>query len=664
MRALLPLVACAAFLAASPAAARELYWKSLEVGATLDAQGVLQIVERQHMVLTGDWNGGERRFDLRPGQEVVLRGMTRIDPATGARREMRQGSLDAVDRYAWFSSGLLRWRARLPDDPSFEKTEIVYDIAYSLYGALVETGGRYVLNHDFAFADRTGDIEDVVVTLRVDPAWRRTDGPSEATLHGERLRPGIGYIVRAELEWSGAGQPALLRTSPRQSRLLLALAGVPLLLVVQLLVSEWSRGRFAPLTPQAASEPGWLKENLLRHPAELIGAVWDRGVGSDEVAATIARLAGERKLETRVDGEKELHMKLKVDRDTLGGHERALVDGFFFDGRQETSTSDVKSHYKAKGFNPTGLIQPALEAQAKELVGPSAQRKWLPLWLPTLVAFVWAMYLFWTAAPATAEGRLPRFLGIGLPLLVLSGIASAMAASWRGRIDRGLGGVLAFLIPSALIPLLAGAVVTGFRGVPLLSQVFASGFSFDVRLGATLLALALFNSVINQARSRERAQGIALRKRLASARRYFQEELGRPQPALRDEWFPYVLAFGLDKDAQRWFKAHGGQSTGRSDTSTWSSSSPSSSSGSGSSSSAPTGWSGGGGSFGGAGATAGWALAASSLAAGVAAPSSSGSSRRRRRRWRRRKQQRRRRRRRLVGAAARTVVGVDPTRAV
>jgi uncharacterized membrane protein YgcG len=233
------------------------------------------------------------------------------------------------------------------------------------------------------------------------------------------------------------------------------------------------------------------------------------------------------------------------------------------------------------------------------------------------------MYLFWTASPATAEGRLPRFLGIGLPMLVLSGIASAMAVAWRGRIDRGLGGVLGFLIPGGLMLLLAGAVVTGFRYVPVLSHVF-SGFSYEVRLGATLLALAFFNSMINQARSRERAQGIALRKRLASARRYFQEQLNQPRPALRDEWFPYVLAFGLDKDARNWFKAHGGESTSDSDR-PWSGS-PSSSSSSGSSSSSSAPWSGGGGSFGGAGATAAWAVAASSLASGVAAPSSSGSS--------------------------------------
>ena len=63
---LLSLGACVALFAASPAAARELYWKKLEVGATLDSQAVLHVVERQHMVFTGDWNGGERRFSVSP----------------------------------------------------------------------------------------------------------------------------------------------------------------------------------------------------------------------------------------------------------------------------------------------------------------------------------------------------------------------------------------------------------------------------------------------------------------------------------------------------------------------------------------------------------------------------------------------------------------------
>jgi uncharacterized membrane protein YgcG len=202
--------------------------------------------------------------------------------------------------------------------------------------------------------------------------------------------------------------------------------------------------------------------------------------------------------------------------------------------------------------------------------------------------------------------------------------------SWRGRIDRGLVGTLAFLIPGGLLLGLAFMALTGFRAIPLMADVFASvgGLSYGVRLAVTLIALAFFNSIVNNARSRERIQGVALRKRLASIRRYFQDELDRPEPALRDEWFPYVLAFGLDDDAQRWFRSHGGRSSNDS-TSSWtpstSSSSPSSSGGS-SWGGGSSGWTGGGGAFGGAGASGSWALAASSLSAGVSAPSSSGSS--------------------------------------
>ena len=362
MRSLRPAFVCVLVLAAGLAApdvlARELHWKSLAVAAQLDADGVLHVRERQHMVLTGDWNGGERAFRLEPGQEIVLHGMKRIDPASGSSRRMQEGSLEAVDNYGWYSARTLRWRSRSPSDAHFNRTEIVYELEYSLHGAVRKAGDAYAFAHDFAFADREGVIEDHAVTLRIDPAWR-VDGPQERTIHAGRLEPGESHVVRLRLEYVGQGQPAGLGASPRQGRLLLALAAVPLLLVVQFLASESIRGRLAPLTPDAAADPGWLEENLLLHPAEVVGAVWDRGVGPDEVGAVVARLAAEKKLETRVDRGDNLHMTLKVDRDTLGDYERKLIDGFFFDGRNKTSTADVRGHYKATGFDPTAKIRPA-----------------------------------------------------------------------------------------------------------------------------------------------------------------------------------------------------------------------------------------------------------------------------------------------------------------
>lgn len=52
-------------------AQRELHWDSVEVDATLDATGTLHVAETQTMVFTGAWNGGERRFDVRPRQRLA-----------------------------------------------------------------------------------------------------------------------------------------------------------------------------------------------------------------------------------------------------------------------------------------------------------------------------------------------------------------------------------------------------------------------------------------------------------------------------------------------------------------------------------------------------------------------------------------------------------------
>jgi hypothetical protein len=110
--------------AASPAAAqRSLHWEELAVSARLGADGRLHVTETQTMVLSGDWNGGERRFRLRPEQELELHRVRRLDPATGAWLSLRQGSLDSVDadertRRRCAGAGVLRTRrqtrARLP----------------------------------------------------------------------------------------------------------------------------------------------------------------------------------------------------------------------------------------------------------------------------------------------------------------------------------------------------------------------------------------------------------------------------------------------------------------------------------------------------------------------------------------------------------------------
>jgi uncharacterized membrane protein YgcG len=601
-----------------PASAREMHWKSLAVTARLDAQGVLHVRERHHLVMTGDWNGGERSFRIEPTQDLQLQAMRRIDPATGAVHEMEEGDLDGVDHYSMTPGNVLRWRSRRPSDPAFDHADLVYELDYTLYGSLQPYGDAYLLAHDFAFEQRPGEIELLVLDLAIDPAWD-VDGGRERHLEAGPLPVSTAYIVRLGLRPTAAASVATL--SPARQRLLLALLIVPVLLLLQLFVSEWIRGRFAPLDPERAARE--LDRELLAHPAEVVGAAWDGTVGPDEVGALIARLAAAEKIKTTVLKGGELQMTLLVDRSRFDGYERELVDGFFFGDRTTVNTSQVRKRYEKTGFDPVARIRPGVEKRAQALIGPPARR--LPVWLPTLLALAGGAYAVLTG-PGPLESRVIAMVVLVLPAVLIGGIGVGLAASWRSRIDRGLLATARFVPWIAILVGVAAEMVTGFRHIPALAALLGAkgGFAPERQLAAVLFALAMVNSIVNGARSRERMRGIVLRKRLASARRYFQDEFGKAEPALRDEWFPYVLALGLDGDSRRWFRSFGGAVSDRSSTTSWSRSADSSSGSS--SSGGPTGWSGGGGAFGGAGATASWAAAAGALSAGVAAPSSSGSS--------------------------------------
>jgi len=148
---------------------------------------------------------------------------------------------------------------------------------------------------------------------------------------------------------------------------------------------------------------------------------------------------------------------------------------------------------------------------------------------------------------------------------------------------------------------------------------------FIVLAGLCLLSVALIRSLFNLTKSRDAGERLEHLRRLAAGRNYFIRELHQSNPALDDAWFPYVLAFGLAKDADRWFRSFGGTDASSSSSRTTFDSSRGSSWSSGGSSSG--GWSGfGGGASGGAGASGAWAVAATSMASGVSSPSSSSSS--------------------------------------
>src|SRR5262249_55243743 len=163
------------------------------------------------------------------------------------------------------------------------------------------------------------------------------------------------------------------------------------------------------------------------------GAAWDGRIGTSEVVALIARMTAEGKLESQAEGTNSMRLQLKVDRDKLNGHEKALVDGLFFGHRTETSTKDVRQHYKKRGFDPATVIKPELEKHVKRVLprGDARLRHWasLVLYVAGLVLLAWSSY----SEPVLGGGA------VAVAMISLFLVAMLQIPGWlfRSRIDWG-----------------------------------------------------------------------------------------------------------------------------------------------------------------------------------------------------------------------------------
>lgn len=610
---------------------RALSWDALTVHVRIDAQGVLHVTERQAMVFDGDWNGGERVFQLRSWHSLALQSFAEIDPQTQASTSWRENSdLAEVGEY-WLNDTVLRWRARMPSDPPFMNTRKTYEVSYSIAGALVPQDGKYILEHDLAFPDRSGPIRTFDATLELDPVWAAEEG-AQTRWHEEDLNPGESVFARATLTYTGAGLPqaalseGAIPSATAEPMLRYGLLGIVIafviLQVVALLRREKNHGRFEPPMPLEQIDEQWLRANVFVHAPEVVGAAWDFDTSASEVSAMLARLAqqGALKTEVRSTGSGWLkrdvmYLELLWDHNRFAAHERALIDKLFFSGSRMTDTEKIRQYYKSTGFAPAEYIKQGIEMQlplifANKLAVPRWVR-WLTAAL--LVAGVVTLFVAVYRAAGDIEpamlGTTAVLLGCYVVTLVFAYFYRINVYELRGRMLRTMIGIGALYAVLAFV-LLAGVVELTSLGL----------------VSLTLLALGFMNSIFNMMRIRERVESLELRRKLASARAFFEQELKSEQPRLEDAWFPYLIAFGLGPRMDKWFKTiaprssrtivHSGSPIGGS----------SGSSRSSATASAPT-WTGGGGAFGGAGASGAWSAAVGSIAAGVSKPSSSSSGR-------------------------------------
>lgn len=592
---------------------KRLDWRRLDVAATLDRDGRLHVVETHAMVFNGDWNGGERRFHIRLGQQIRLERLTRIS-GDGATHLLKEGDLSAVDDYAWHDSSTLRWRSRMESDPPFANQEIVYGITYTLDNVLGSAGDEYLLNHDFAFPDRDGVIERYTLRLQLDPVWHSST-PLPPSIERSSLAPGSGVVVRLALRYLGEGRPAgVLVGTPAPVRAAIALLFLAIVAILSWLFysAERKTGRFAPL-PVDAIDREWLDHNLFAHLPEVVGAAWDNRTAAPEVAAVLARMAGEGKLQSRLEKggllkRDELHLTLLADRKFLGGYEASLVKALFFNG-DTTSTALVREKYEKSGLDLAAKIRKPVTKLVSQLAKGKSTQRWVgPGLRPSLTVIGIAVLLLLSTGFQPELNYVAAAIAVGI-MIALSMIGFISAYDFAARVVDLKLHALKVVLP---LILLIASVVAFLCGI-----ASAVPLGIPVLLGVPLFALAAIMMILNEARTRDSTERLELRRRLAAAREWFKRQLRSRDPQLDDKWLPYFLAFGLGSHVDRWFRAFG-TSTLSTPTSFSTTSSSSSSTGSG--------WTGGGGTFGGAGASGSWASAAGSLAAGVSAPSSSGGS--------------------------------------
>ncbi len=543
---------------------RSIWWPSVEVQARLESDGTLRVRERQELVFNGDWNGGRRNFRVKSGQYFSLDSVVRIDSLDGVTRHtLTAGTTDVVHGYE-INGYELRWRVKLPYDPPFVETHVVYELFYS-YRNILNAGNdpdQFILDHDFAFSDRDGVIERFVLDIEPGSGWRGAAG-FVGHYEASGLYPGRGFVVTVPFTRTAAEAPRYVRLgTPLITRLALAAAAVAavLLLLARLWQHDRKAGRFIPLEPLSAVTPEFLEREIYSHLPEVIGTAWDDSVSQAEIAAIIARMSQEGKLATRVEDvgglltrtKDVLFLTLLVPVVTLTGYERELVDALFEPDSNETSTLAVRQRYKETGFDPSILVRSTLKELATTLTqtkGGNQKRPsaWLTAALLISAALLLALQFFRHGSDILSIAVL---VGGGV---ILWGVAVIAAISWRKAVHRELGGGIFFVV---VIVIMFGALFA----VPFNNAVVR--YEWPALAGLTLLAIAAVRSITNNARFAVPAAIAAKRRKLALARRWYKQQLTTAQPAMSDRAYPYLLAFGLGTQVDNWFRAFGGDEAG------------------------------------------------------------------------------------------------------
>src|SRR5262249_38410773 len=207
------------------------------------------------------------------------------------------------------------------------------------------------------------------------------------------------------------------------------------------------------------------------------------------------------------------------------------------------STKDVRAHYRRTGFDPAAAIRPELEARVRVLLEAGDPPRFIgPLGVVWFLACAALIGAAWYRGETGAFGS--RFVGIAA--LAVAGIVRGTGVSFRSRMDWGRMAALLCLLPALIFGAATVAFIYLYVGK---GAVDLSPFALMAIVG---LALWVTYNAIRGLQTRTSRQAVGWGKNLTAGRAFFSAKLQQPHAALRDEWYPWLLALGLGKEADAW----------------------------------------------------------------------------------------------------------------
>lgn len=598
--------------------AKSIRFDYVEVDALLNKEGHLEVKENQAMYFNGEWNGGYREFRVEGKQKVIVHGIDRTT-TVGILEPLKRGNINKKFHYQ-FRNNKLKWRNRLPYEPPFNNIFRRYIIKYTIKNVIQHNKQDVFLNHQFLFK-RDSPIKTVKVKLTIDPFWESEKGVYEFTAENVAAKNTFLKKVRlGDVKNKKFKKFLYISAGPTNpigweaiSVFILIFIGYIFFRYKMLYRHEEKNGRFAALTPHDQINAEWIEKNVLIHKPEIAAALWDERTCAHELSALMTSLhvRGYIKISFEEEGFWMFkHPTFVLEKlkpfDDLEEYERKILKGLFIKDLNRITQSELKTYYRFGfvKFFPIQILSYGIDEFINERGGLRDKQTpnlsvllTLSLGFLAFIGFL-SIFLFDTNYKTVAILGMTVFFALAptIPMVILSFFQARQILHPEKSI---------WVIPLyACVPFCLFATFLYKSHIPMgfghwLYVLFTSMFMADI--------VFLFGT------NRNSKVKLDVRQKLASAYLYFKEELKEKKPNLKDEWLPYLIGFGLEKNLARWDIQYGStyHYVGSTNNNVGSSQ-PS--------------WTGGGGDFAGAGVSGSWATSLGQIGSSASSSGSGGSS--------------------------------------